>query len=410
MIRRLLPSIDPSIVAVIDAETDRNLRQIAVFRFAGAFIWLLTSIVAGLSTGAPDWLSTIPVVSGYFAASIVFALSIRFGLFFKKLNRWSLPLCDMPFIFMIMRASMGSNPHPQIAAMVTALLFLVFIMPAPAALHAWPVALATLEGVIFTVLLLNEAGIKFPAWAPSILLVFLFAGAVAILISRRVVVIASQYAEEKEKRSSLGRYFSPAVAERILRTGSSEVGETKNITVLFSDIRGFTSMSEHLPGKNVVLLLNEYLSVMTEVIFRNGGTLDKFMGDGILAYFGAPIDVERHAGNAVRCALDMLKELEKLNETRESRGEEALKIGIGLHTGPAILGSIGPESRKEYTVIGDTVNTASRIESLTKETGSPILVSESARISAGNDFAWKDAGEMPVRGRTETVRLYIPAI
>ncbi|MEQ9366549.1 MAG: adenylate/guanylate cyclase domain-containing protein, partial [Leptospirales bacterium] len=274
------------------------------------------------------------------------------------------------------------------------------------------------------------ASIAFPAWLPSCALLLATAGIVSVIIARRVLRIANDYAREKDRRNRMARYFSPAVTEHILArssrpgigatlAGDSAAGpgghgfeaviETRKITVLFYEILGFTAISENLSGEDVVRLLNEYLSSMVDIIFAHGGTLDKFMGDGILAYFGAPLDLPDHAQMAVRCGQAMLATLADLNQTRRERGEAPLEIGIGVNTGPAILGDIGPEIRKEYTVIGDTVNVSARIESLTKKIGSPILVSRATRDACGGLFEWTAAEPLTVRGKAEPLATFIPA-
>jgi adenylate cyclase len=205
------------------------------------------------------------------------------------------------------------------------------------------------------------------------------------------------------------RFLDPNIVAQLVESGEVDHqanAVSREITVLFSDIRGFTSLSETSPPEAVVELLNRYFTKQVEVIFRHGGTLDKFIGDAIMAFWGAPIANPDHASAAVAAAIDMSKALEELRGDLGELGA-ALDIGIGLHSGMAVVGFIGSPDRLDYTVIGDTVNLASRIEGLTKGVAR-VLVSEATRAAAADRFDFVERGQHKVKGREAPVILYEP--
>jgi len=240
------------------------------------------------------------------------------------------------------------------------------------------------------------------------LILLLFAAMVAVTTSGRATALVHSGVTEQLRRERLGRYFSPQIAMHLQETETRSTGETYEVTLLFGDLRDFTALTENAPAPHVVALLNEYHDAMVAAIFDNGGTLDKYLGDGIMAYFGAPVTQPDHAERGVRCALAMHEALQQVNERRTARGEVRLRMGIGVHSGPVIIGDVGAQTRREFTAIGHAVNVAARIEQLTKELGVPILVSEETRRRVGESVAFEDVASVELRGHAAPMRLYAP--
>ena len=213
---------------------------------------------------------------------------------------------------------------------------------------------------------------------------------------------------EEKKRERLGRFLSPQVTQRILNASDSQgaalgVPEVKEVSILFADIVGFTSMSEKMSPAAVALLLNDYLSRMTDVIFKYEGTLDKYIGDAIMAVYGAPLDMPDHAARAVKSALEMQERLAEFNSERKEGPH--LRIRIGINSGKAVAGEIGSINKKEYTVLGDTVNTASRLESSVAKPGM-VVIGENTFNMVTDQFECKSMGSFTLKGKEKVVSVY----
>ncbi|MGE3760073.1 MAG: adenylate/guanylate cyclase domain-containing protein, partial [Pseudobdellovibrionaceae bacterium] len=213
--------------------------------------------------------------------------------------------------------------------------------------------------------------------------------------------------KERDKVKALfGKFHGSSIAEEVMKKEFKMGGSNKEVIVFFSDIRGFTAYSERHSPEEVVEMLNEYFGVMVKIINKNFGVVDKFIGDAIMAVWGAPKSSKRDCTNAVRACLEMRVALEELNKKRSERGQDPILIGMGLHSGRAISGTIGSTERMEYTVIGDTVNMTSRIEASTKAFGVDLLVSELVHKQVDKNFAMEEAGTATVKGKSEPLRLY----
>lgn len=207
-------------------------------------------------------------------------------------------------------------------------------------------------------------------------------------------------------KNLFSKFHGSSVTEDLINKDIGLGGMKKEVVVFFSDIRGFTAFSEKRPPEEVVGMLNEYFGVMVSVINKYGGVVDKFIGDAIMAVWGAPKETEYDAMNAVRACIEMRKGLEELNHKRMARGDVPIAIGMGLHTGYAISGTIGSDERMEYTVIGNTVNTASRIEASTKAFGADLLITDEVLAKVGDNFNVIYAGAAEVKGRSDAIKMY----
>ena len=212
--------------------------------------------------------------------------------------------------------------------------------------------------------------------------------------------------ERDHVKEVFGRYIATQVSDKILHGEANLGGESRRVSILFSDIRNFTSMSEQMTPQQVVTFLNDYFSEMVDAVFEQNGILDKFLGDGLMAIFGAFGDDDDHPRRAVLAALRMQSLLAKLDGERAMAGKPPIAIGIGIHTDEVILGNIGSRKRLEYTVVGDGVNTSSRLQGLNKEFGTTILISETTYEAVKDEFECRLMPDAPLRGKARELKFF----
>ena len=228
------------------------------------------------------------------------------------------------------------------------------------------------------------------------------------IVARALENMTRGLRERETVKAAFARYVSQQVLDSVVDSGALPLlyGARRRITVLFCDIRGFSTISERMPPEEVVELLNEYFECMVDIVFRHSGTLDKFLGDGLMVMFGAPNEDPNQEEHAIAAAVDMQRQLNVLSDKWQLEGRAPIRVGIGIHSGTAVVGNIGSTRRMEYTAVGDTVNVAARLESANKELGTDILVSEGTYSATGGAFTARHVGPIHVRGRDGLVQVY----
>jgi adenylate cyclase len=221
---------------------------------------------------------------------------------------------------------------------------------------------------------------------------------------------ATEGRQKRYIKNAFQQYLSPAVIEQLiqhperLRLG----GERRELSVFFSDIQGFTTVSEKLTPEELTSLLNEYLSEMTDIIQEEGGTIDKYEGDAIIAFWNAPLDLEDHAERAVRASLRCQARLAELRSSFADRVGAEIRMRVGINTGPAVVGNLGSRSRFDYSMLGDSVNLAARLEGINKQFGTYTMISEMTRTAMGHVYPCRELSRVAVVGRNEPVRVFEP--
>jgi len=290
----------------------------------------------------------------------------------------------------------------MLLVLVALAVMLGLTLPRLSAAWAFIFTLMAIEGyVVLNYLLFTRQGLQLELFYPLGLIVLIYLG----------VTMQRFLAEEREReriRKTFESYVAPAVVQEMLKHPEQLRlgGERREITVLFTDIRGFTAMSENLDPEALVKLLHDFLNPMSNIIINQGGTIDKYMGDAIMALFGAPLIQMDHPRLACRAALEMVATLEALNRTWTEQGRPPLKVGVGVNTGPVAVGNMGSDRLFDYTAIGDNVNLASRLEGLNKYYGTSILISDTTAQALDNGFILRDMDLVRVKGKAQGVRIH----
>ena len=283
-------------------------------------------------------------------------------------------------------------------------LLMIILIPRVSVLFSVPLLIFVISGISYASFLAyaNKGFLVDPSFA--VLYVFL------IWSHSTYNNFATQSRLRKQIKKQFEHYLDPGMVKKLQKDPSllKLGGETKTMTFLFSDIRGFTPISEKYKGnpEGLTKLINRFLTRMTDVIIKNGGTIDKFMGDCIMAFWNAPIDNSKHRQMAIKSAIEMQKELVKLNKKLTAEGLPEINIGIGINSGEALVGNMGSEQRFDYSVIGDAVNLASRLESSSKTLGKTLVIGEGTRETIENKFKFKYIDSIKVKGKTEEIKVY----
>lgn len=395
-----------------------NIHRMNRMRMFGtvAFAAVSAAMAFGLEAGNPEtvrgWTVIFYGTAAYFLLAVILYLGARLYRACRVLSRFAVPLFDIPAIVALQCVHIAGEPgDPQVIAQFTLAVLVCCILIAAFTLDLRQLGLAIFVAAAGQMLVGMRAGVPAGGQLSSLVVIALVTW-ICAFAGRNRVELVTRITRANARRARLQRYFSPGVGELLEQHDEDQLGEGREceLTVVFTDIRGFTRLSEELASRDVIQFLNQYHARMVEAVFEHGGTLDKYLGDGLMIYFNAPVEQPDHALRAVNCALAMQREIAAINTERSWHGEDRLRIGIGIHSGRAVLGDIGAPHRREFTAIGDTVNLAARLEEMTKELGHDVLVSRTTVELVREDFAWTPIGSLPVRGRNEPVEVFAPGI
>ena len=388
----------------IAAERARSAARLNALRLGSLSAFGLLTLAFRLFS--PQWIGPTHILAAYWLAALAVRVLFRGGAWAVIASAWFIPLVDVPMIFWLMSDNarrlqeIGLAAHEHAIRLGAGAFFILIVFLSSLSLEVGRVVVVAAVAMLAEVTLMM-LGTPDPTWLVFLPTTTAVAAALAIYFVRRTERLVRGVVDEQRRREKLGRYFPPQVAEHIEKLSDETLGagETREVTLLFADIRDFTRLSETMSGPDTVALLNEFHGTMVDAIFAQGGTLDKFMGDGIMAYFGAPLTQGDHAERACLTAIDMVARLDSLNRLRAIRDLPPLRMGIGVHTGSVVLGDIGAPGRRDFTAIGSAVNVASRLQQATRDQDVTVLVSEETKIRVSAAIDLRKTAPAVIRGR-----------
>lgn len=402
-------------LARAEHETEQLLAYLRTF-----VVILITAVFWASGALEQDHMAMFSVAG--LGALALASLTLAWSGFFRPWLPWVFATLDVILLLhcvTVFTIGMGMPFHTVLGAPGASLIFLFLAI---AAVRQWPFLVLYTGGLFLAgwlgLWLIAETSDPAPSAAPHAALagelarlaVIALTSGVLFVTARRTRRVLTDFIKETRLRANLARYFSPAIADELARTGpEAQSFRPQKAAVMFVDIRGFTAMAEGMTADELAEFLNDYRRRVCLPVSEHGGIVDKFIGDGIMAVFGVPEPNHDDARNAVNCALALLRAVDRWNVDRSNASRPAVKIGIGIHFGDVIAGALGDEQRLEFTVIGDTVNAANRIEELAGELGLRLLVSADAldtTESFGDAVAWELLPEQALRGRRRPIRLF----
>lgn len=394
----------------IEQERRRNGQILNRLRIVAVASFLLLHLVMGYSLDKPAFIGKEKLLVPYLAIAVAFSFLPERIRRFELIREFSIPLLDIPMTYLVLDAWVTSVADPvafRTLGMHGLALMMFFTNLSGLFFSATITTPVTLAGLAVILELFNRTEARIDTKVTGFLLLSL-TGYATVKISSRVKKLVAGAAEKQSLNEKLSRYFAPEVAAVIENVDNTDKLKQRKfeVTVIFTDIRGFTKLSSEMDGEDVIRMLNEIHEHLVSCIFLTGGTLDKYLGDGVMAYYGAPVKTDDHADKALECALMMRAQIAAYNQKRESRGEHPIQIGIGIHSGSAIIGDIGAEIRREFTIIGDTVNTASRIEGLTKRHLVDILLTSATRDRLSKPRQLRSLGVDQIRGTNQSIETF----